>query len=72
MWIGGGPDDQKESQVRAEKLQEGQTLLQALEEEHVAQLRLRARQKEATAAFRAAWNAARLQWLERLGRLVRS
>jgi len=41
------------------KLQEGQALLQALEDKYAAQLRLLARQKEATAAFRAAWHAAR-------------
>jgi len=43
----------------APKLQEGQTLLQALEDKHAAQLHLYARQKEATAAFRAARQAGR-------------
>lgn len=42
-----------------EKFQEGQTLLRALEESHAAQLRLYAQQKEATAAFHAAWDVAR-------------
>ncbi len=41
------------------KLQEGQALFQTLEEQHAAQLRLYAQQKEATAAFKAAWSAAR-------------
>ena len=67
----------------AAKLEEGQSLLLALEERHAAQLRLRARQREATAAFKATWDEARrtyirhvkiarallAEWPERLARL---
>ncbi len=47
----------------AVKLQEGQVLFQALEEHHAAQLRLYAQQKEATAAFKTAWSAARKTYM---------
>jgi hypothetical protein len=46
-----------------EKLQEGQTLHQNLNDEHAAQLRLYAQQKEATAAFKAAWSDARKMYM---------